>query len=126
MASRVRAAAELAAAYKRLGELYQQRGDRDQARMYYSRFVELGRTATWNCSLELSKCAAGWLNSASQPKAPRIKPAARLQHKSLGRFGKTSAPRTAYPYLMSTDGKGSEEGSPRAKGNRLRSRLLGS
>jgi serine/threonine protein kinase/tetratricopeptide (TPR) repeat protein len=34
-------ATQLAPSYKRLGELYEQRGDRAKARHYYSRFVEL-------------------------------------------------------------------------------------
>jgi serine/threonine protein kinase/tetratricopeptide (TPR) repeat protein len=38
-------ATQLAPSYKRLGELYEQRGDRARARQYYSRFVEV-----WNDS----------------------------------------------------------------------------
>ena len=34
---------QLAPAHKRLGELYEQRGDRERARHHYARFVELWR-----------------------------------------------------------------------------------
>jgi tetratricopeptide (TPR) repeat protein len=44
----------LAPSYKRLGELYEGRGDRDKAREYYSRFVELWKDA----DLELQPAVA--------------------------------------------------------------------
>ena len=37
--------ANLAGAYKRLGELYEAKGDKQKAASYYNRFVELWRNA---------------------------------------------------------------------------------
>ena len=42
-------ATQLAPAHKRLGELYEQRGDRERAREHYARFVELWK----DCDPEL-------------------------------------------------------------------------
>lgn len=64
-------------AYRRLGEIYEARGERKQAAEYYNALVELWQNADPSCSRRLPPCGSGllgWLGKAADPADSSVGP----------------------------------------------------